>query len=81
MFYAQSTVKDNIRAKQNVFLPQVKKSDDIVLAKLLENAGKTETIGMLKPCKQAQHAKLHSVLLQRNSALENPLCATAVHRP
>ena len=77
MFYAQSTAKDHIRAKQNVFLPQVQilihnliyipaVEDWINLGKMkLNEPGIRQNIGRYrKPYKQAQHAKLFSDLLQ-----------------
>ena len=67
MFYAQSTAKGQIRAKQNVFLPQVKIPIHNLkhipplkiwgsLQKMKLNEPGRQKLGRYKgPCKQAQH--------------------------
>ena len=62
MFYTQSTAKGYIRAKQNVFLPQVKIVRNLGKMKLNELG--RQKLCRKKPRQQAQHAKLYSDLLQ-----------------
>ena len=66
---------DHIRAKQNVFLPQVNNSDSQLnthstaenwkkLAKMkLNEPGKQKLGSYMKRCRQEQHAKLYSDLV------------------
>ena len=73
MFYAQSNAKGPIRAKQNVFLPQVQiRIHYFILThstieerrhfgkKKLNEAGR-QKLGQWKPCKQEQHTALQAI--------------------
>ena len=76
LFYAQSTAKGHIRAKQSVFLTTSTNPDSLLTTHPTvedwRNLGKMklnelefrQKIGRKKPCKQAQHAKLYSDLLK-----------------
>ena len=75
MLYAQSIAKVHIWAKQNVFLPLSKNSDSQLdthstvedwknWGEMKLNEPGRQTLGRYKPCRQEQHAKLYSDLLQ-----------------